>query len=107
MLKQKYTTVTQLHKTNNKDLIEYFENASVYFCKLQRKAFHIFKNETIKGNRIDLNIMYKKFMADYNISARTANSIIRDVQGRINALVELKKYEISQHEHRIKSLTKR
>ena len=39
MLKQKYTTVTQLHKTNNKEIIEYFKNASVYFCKLQRKAF--------------------------------------------------------------------
>lgn len=104
MLKKKYTIVTQLHKTNNKDLIEYFENASVYFCKLQRKAFHIFKNETIKGNRIDINIMYKTFMLDYGISARTANSIIRYVQGRINALVELKKHEISQQEHRIKSL---
>ena len=104
MLKQKYTTFTQLHKTNNKDLIEYFENASVYFCKLQRKAFHIFKNKTINGNRIDLNIMYKKFMADYNISARTAKSITRFVQGRINALIELKKYEISQKEHKIKTL---
>lgn len=104
MITQKYTTVTQLHKTNNKDIIEYFENASVYFCKLQRKAFHIFKNETIKGNRIDLNIMYKKFMADYNISNRTANSIIRCVQGRIKALIELKKYEISQKEYKIKTL---
>ena len=104
MLKQKYTTITQLHKTNNKELIEYFENASVYFCKLQRKAFHIFKNENIKGNRIDLNIMYKKFMADYNISFRTANSIIRCVQGRINALIELKKYEVSQKEYKIKTL---
>ena len=45
MLKQKYTTVTQLHEVNNKDIIEYFENISVYFCKLQREAFHIFKNE--------------------------------------------------------------
>ena len=104
MLKQKYTIITQLHKTNNKDIIEYFENASVYFCKLQRKAFHIFKNETIKGNNIDFTIMYKTFMLDYGISARTANSIIRDVQGRINALVELKKYEISQKEHKIKTL---
>ena len=30
MLKQKYTTVTQLHEINNKGIIEYFENAANY-----------------------------------------------------------------------------
>ena len=104
MLKRKYTTVTQLHKVNNKDIIEYFENASVYFCKLQRKAFHIFKNENIKGNKIDYNLLLKKFMADYKISRRTANSILKDVQGRIKALAELKKYEVSQKEQKIKKM---
>ena len=104
MLKQKYTTVTQLHEVNNKDIIEYFENASVYFCKLQRKAFHIFKNENIKGNKIDYNLLLKKIMADYKISRRTANSILKDVQGRIKALAELKRYEISQKEQKIKNL---
>ena len=104
MLKQKYTTVTQLHKINNKEIIEYFENASVYFCKLQRKAFHIFKNENIKENKIDYNLLLKKFMADYKISRRTANSILKDVQGKIKALAELKKYEVSQKEQKIKKL---
>ena len=104
MLKQKYTTVTQLHEINNKDIIEYFENASVYFCKLQRKAFHIFKNENIKGNKVDYNLLQKKFMADYKISRRTNNSILKDIQGRIKALAELKKYEVSQKEQKIKSL---
>ena len=104
MLKQKYTVITQLHEVNNKDIIEYFENASVYFCKLQRKAFHIFKNENIKGDKIDYNILQKKFMRDYKISRRTANSILKDVQGRIKALAELKKYEISQKEQKIKKL---
>ena len=104
MLKQKYTTVTQLHEVNNKDIIEYFENASVYFCKLQRKAFHIFKNENIKGNKIDYNSLLKKFMVDYKISRRTTNSILKDIQGRIKALAELKKYEVSQKEQKIKNL---
>ena len=104
MLKQKYTTVTQLHEINNKDIIEYFENACVYFCKLQRKAFHIFKNENIKGNKIDYNNLLKKFMTDYNISSRTTNSILKEVQGRIKALAELKKYEIFQKEQKIKKL---
>ena len=104
MLKQKYTTVTQLHKNNNKDIIEYFESASVYFCKLQRKAFHIFKNENIKGSKTEYNKIRKEFMKEHNISRRTADSILKDVQGRLKALVELKKYESSQKEQKIKNL---
>ena len=104
MLKQKYTAVTQLHEVNNKEIIEYFENACVYFCSLQRKAFHIFKNENIKGNKIDYNSLQKKFMADYKISKRTTTSILKEVQGRIKALAELKKHEISQKEQKIKNL---
>ena len=104
MLKQKYTTVTQLHEVNNKDIIEYFENASVYFCKLQRKAFHIFKKENIKGNKVEYNKFRQNFMKEYNISKRTADSILKDVLGRIKALAELKKYEVSQKEQKIKKL---
>ena len=104
MLKQKYTTVTQLHEVNNKDIIEYFENASVYFCKLQRKAFHIFKNENIKGNKVEYNKLRQVFMKEHNISKRTADSILKDVLGRIKALAELKKYEVSQKEQKIKNL---
>ena len=104
MLKQKYTAVTQLHEINNKDIIEYFENACVYFCKLQRKAFHIFKNENIKGNKTEYNKIRKKFMKEHNISKRTADSILKDVQGRLKALAELKRYEISQKEQKIKGL---
>ena len=104
MLKQKYTTVTQLHETNNKEIIEYFENASVYFCKLQRKVFHIFKNENIKGIKTEYKKFRQNFMKEHNVSRRTADSILRDIQGRINALIELKKYEISQKEHKIKTL---
>lgn len=106
MLKQKYTTVTQLHEVNNKEIIEYFENASVYFCKLQRKAFHIFKNENIKENKIDYNTLQKKFMADYKISRRTTDSILKNVKGRIKALEEFKKYEASQKEQKIKNFNK-
>ena len=104
MLKQKYTTVTQLHEVNNKDIIEYFENASVYFCKLQRKAFHIFKNENITGNKTEYKKFRQDFMKEHNINRRTADSILKDVQGRMKALAELKKIEVSQKEQKIKNL---
>ena len=104
MLKQKYTTVTQLHENNNKDIIEYFENASVYFCKLQRKAFHIFKNENITGKKTEYKKFRQDFMKEHNVSRRTADSILKDVQGRIKALEEAKKYELFQKEQKIKNL---
>ena len=104
MLKQKYTTVVQLHEINNKDIIEYFENASVYFCKLQRKVFHIFKNENITGKKTEYKKFRQDFMKEHNISRRTADSILKDVQGRMKALAELKKYEVSQKEQKIKNL---
>lgn len=40
----------------------------------------------------------------YGILKRTANSIISDAQGTLNALIELKKYEKSQLERKISSL---
>ena len=104
MLKQKYTTVTQLHKVNNKDIIEYFENTSVYFCKLQRKAFHIFKNENRTGSKTEYKKFIQNFMKEHSISRRTANSILKYAQGKLKAIEGLKKYEISQKEQKIKKL---
>ena len=104
MLKQKYTIVTQLHEKNNKDIIEYFEKASVHFCKLQRKAFHRLKNENRIGNQTEYGKLRKDFVKEHSITTRKANSILKDIQGRIKALEELKKYEVSQKEQKIKKL---
>lgn len=104
MLKQKYTTVTQLHEVNNRDIIEYFVNVSGYFCKLERKAFHIFKNENVTKKKTEYKKFRQDFMKEHNISRRTADSILKDVQGKIKAFKELKKYEVSQKEQKIKKL---
>ena len=53
MQKRKYTIVAQLHRANNKELIEYFERAVGLFSKLQRKAFHMLKYETVSGNKTE------------------------------------------------------
>ena len=102
MLKQKYTIVTQLHEVNNKEIIEYFEKASVYFCKLQRKAFHRLKNENRTGNQTEYKKLRKDFMKEHSISTRTANSILKYAQGRLKALDELKMYEVSQKKQKKK-----
>ena len=44
MLKRKFTVVSQLHETNNQDIIQYFEEARFTYAKAVRQSFHIIKN---------------------------------------------------------------
>ena len=101
MQKRKYTIVAQLHRANNKELIEYFERAVGLFSKLQRKAFHMLKYETVSGNKTEYKRFRQSFMQQHGISRRTADSILKDVQGRMKALAELKKLEGKQKETRL------
>ena len=101
MQKRKYTIVAQLHRVNNKELIEYFERAVGLFSKLQRKAFHMLKYETVSGNKTEYKRFRQSFMQQHGISRRTADSILKDVQGRMKALAELKKLEEKQKETRL------
>ena len=92
MQKRKFTVVTQLHETNNTNLIEYFDTTRVLYAKAMRETFHVLK-------RVDnLNkSSYNTYLQNkYDITRRTANSILSDAQGRLNALKELKKYEKTQ-----------
>ena len=96
--------MTQLHEVNNKEIIEYFENASVYFCKLQRKAFHRLKNENSTGNKTEeYKKLRKGFMKEHGISSRTANSILKDIQGRMKALEELKNTKCLKRNRKLKN----
>ena len=94
MQKRKYTIVAQLHRANNKELIEYFERAVGLFSKLQRKAFHMLKYETVSGNKTEYKRFRQSFMQQHGISRRTADSILKDVQGRMKALAGLNKIRL-------------
>ena len=59
MLKQKYTAVTQLHEINNKDIIEYFENASVYFAGYSARHFIYSRTKILKGIKLTI-IAFKR-----------------------------------------------
>ena len=100
MLKRKFTVVTQLHERNNHDLIDYIEEARGTYAKALRETFHVIKNNQ------DFNkSKYNTYLQDkYSILKRTANSIISDAQGRLNALKELKAYEQKQLERKIETL---
>lgn len=100
MRKRKYTVVTQLHEQNNKDLIEYVEVARHAYAKAVRETFYVIKNLE-EFNKSSFNTYLQQ---TYGITRRTANSILLDAQGQINVLKEVKRYERTQLERKIKHL---
>ena len=100
MIKRKFTTVTQLHEKNNQDIIDYFESARGTYAQAQRKTFYAIRNSP-DFNKSTYNTHLQK---TYGVLKRTANSIIADAQGQLNALKELKAYEQKQLTLKIKVL---
>lgn len=100
MIKRKFTTVTQLHEKNNQDIIDYFESARGTYGRAQRKTFYAIRNSP-DFNKSNYNTYLQE---TYGVLKRTANSIIADAQGRLNALKELKAHEQKQLAHKIKVL---
>lgn len=98
MYKRKYTVITQLHEQNNKELIGYVEVARHTYAKAVRETFYVIKNSK-EFNKSSFNTYLQQ---TYGITKRTANSIISDAQGHINKLKELKIYEKTQLERKIK-----
>ena len=92
MQKRKFTVVTQLHENNNTSLIEYFDKTRVLYAKAMRETFHVLKRVD-NFNKSSYNTYLQN---KYDITQRTANSIIFDAQGQLNALTERKKYGKSQ-----------
>ena len=102
MLKKKFTTVTQLHTSLNKDLIDYVDKTLPFYSKAVRESFH-----TIKNSKSFNKSNYNSYLQQkYDITKRTASSIISDAQGRLNALIELKRYEQKQLKLKISNLEK-
>ena len=100
MQKRKFTVVTQLHENNNTDLIEYIDKTRVLYAKAMRETFHVLKRDD-NFNKSSYNTYLQN---KYDITKRTANSILSDAQGRLNALTELTKYKKSQLIHKINHL---
>ena len=97
MQKRKFTVVTQLHDKNNSQIIEYVENSRVTYAHAMRKTFQHIKH-TNNFNKSAYNTYLQN---QYSITKRTANSIISDAQGRLSALIELKRHEKQVLEHKI------
>lgn len=100
MYKRKFTVFIQLHEENNADLIEYVDDRLKRQSQIMRKTFHAIKN----SDKFEKSHYNTYLQNEYGITCRTANSIISDAQGRLNALKELRVYEKRQLEQKIEHL---
>ena len=99
----KYTTETRLYIKNNKDIVDYFDEVKSQYNHIFRKVYHIIRNNP----KIKINLLNTNLQNKYNVSKRTASSIIKTVQGRINSIRELKKTEIKQKQYKIEKISKK
>ena len=79
----KYTIETRLYTKNNKDIVKYFDEIKTQYNYIMRKIYYIIRNNP----KIKTNLLNTKLQNEYSISRRTANSIIKTVQGRINSSI--------------------
>ena len=99
----KYTTETRLYSKNNEDVIAYFDEVKEQYNYILRKVYYIIRNNP----KLKINLLNTELQNKYNISKRTANSIIKTVQGRINSIKELKKTEIKQKQYKLERISKK
>jgi hypothetical protein len=99
----KYTTKTRLYIKNNKDIVEYFDEVKEQYNYILRKVYYIIRNNP----KLKTNLLNTELQNNYNISKRTANSIIKIVQGKINSIKELKKSEIKHKQYKLEKISEK
>ena len=97
MQKRKFTVVAQLHEKNNQDIISYIESSRHTYAKAVRETFYAIRALENFNN----SSFHAHLQCSYDITRRTASSIISDAQGRFNSLKELKRYEAKQLQYKI------
>ena len=97
----KYTTETRLYSKNNEDVIAYFDEVKEQYNYILRKVYYIIRNNP----KIKTNFLNTELQSKYNISRRTANSIIKTVQGKINSIKALKETEVKQNQYRLERIS--
>lgn len=97
----KYTTETRLYSKNNEDIIAYFDEVKEQYNYILRKVYYIIRNNP----KIKENFLNTELQSEYNISRRTANSIMKTVHGRINSIKRLKKTEVKQNQYRLERIS--
>ena len=99
----KYTTETRLYGKSNEDIVNYFNEVKNQYNYILRKVYYIIRNNP----KIKINLLNTELQSEYGINRRTANSIIKTVQGIISSIKELKKTEIKQKQYKLKKISKK
>ena len=99
----KYTTETRLYTKNNEDVIAYFDEVKKQYNYILRKVYYIIRNNP----KLKINLLNTELQNKYNISKRTANSIIKIVQGKISSIRESKKTEVKQKQYKLEKISKK
>ena len=97
MPKKTYTVSTRLQK--NSPLVCYMEEYIAEYNQIYRYAWQIYTSETYS---FAADSKFRTHLCEkFGILGRTANSMIRDIKGTIEAYLEIKKTELQQLERKI------
>lgn len=97
-----YTYETELKPKHNQEIIDYFNDYTVLFNKIVRNVWQYYNHQDVLINqKAKLNTFIQN---QFDVSKRTAGSIISYVSGRYNSLKESKKYEIKRNSSKIEKL---
>ena len=99
-----FTTETRLSMNDCPDIIQYAKAYCHDFARIERFVWHYIVSQKGKYNKSALNTEVQQH---FSVTKRTANSCISDMQGRYNALKELKTTEVRQAEDKIETLTEK
>lgn len=97
----KYTTETRLYTKDNEDVIAYFDEVREQYNFILRRVYYIIRNNP----KLKINLLNTELQSKYNISRRTANSIIKTVQRRFNSIKALKETEVKQSQYRLAKIS--
>ena len=101
-MQQLYTYETELKPKYNQEIIDYFNDYTIFFNKIVRNVWQYYNHQNILiSQRTKLNTLLQN---QFGISRRTANSVMLYVLGRYNSLKGIKKYELKKNSSKIEKL---
>lgn len=95
------TVSTRLDRRTSSELIDYFQSYRTEYARISRYTWYHYARVLKRPKKAAFNTELQK---TFGITKRTANSVIYEMSGRYNALVELKNKEREQLAIKISSI---
>lgn len=101
-----YTIETRLELKENRELKEYLESYVTFYNKVFRYVWRQLTSPEYSKKFKTKAKFVTEVCQRYGLLKRSVNSIVNEAEGRLKALKELKKYELSQLRLKVKALNK-